>query len=966
MHRRQSLRPRALDIHSRIRIIRSDEDIVVEEEDGGAPAITSLQELTEMIDDQPAKPKRKKHIPIPVNSLVPDYEKEVAPDYVLPTSYIKMSLNFQSQGAIPASSNTPEKVEVDLEAEDMQWLKSHPKYGELGDPRYQLSYEQFAKMLDVLEKATALINPGVITLAEADELFLIQLQLKSNPLNRVTTDVYNYWVTKRQQLKRPLLRKYWPQTPLNDTNPHLVFRPREKERYKLRKHRKNDMEGLRKLQQLRNDFERVRHLLEMVKRRERFKRMMVDFLDETRRQSVHDVLASAIPSLPPRHPKIPTEEDRENKHKKKKKKKDKKHRRDSVDEHTSPGSYLLKSASTLEVQRLPVLTFLEKQQDENKDVDEIPPADVGAVVSFPSYPPSGAHMFANIRSRIGRGGRLIMDRVPIYKSYSEFEAPPLLTSLPTSTTPTPTHVIVPNIPPQSTSQLSSLGTTRRQRLEAICSMSDSEDELVTMDTIEEDKVRQLKYTLAIRFTNDIYALVPINMKNDIELLMALYRTLESDVTAFFISQGTIIETLLNSLCTRVTQLEQVHIVQSTSVAKDADFTALEMRVTSLEEVVHTLAKDLQLVHHDAHSSKVNELHAQERELANLPEKAMTNCVEKITMGVTSTEFEALAQELQRLQNACINLNSTAPSIEATKISIGSAASDLAAITSPTDYNGLNRSSMIARLRNSLIAVSKNIEMYCENDQDDDTLQQPEEWQKTLSRCSSKELHDHEKLLENQLAACPRQEDVMQHLENLQHKIAHETNSTSQATAALEELREKFQTLPTNDMVQNLQQTLQSKADKVDIARLQRDQYDQSMLGLSKMPLKCLSCDQYLPRPKYQIESWKATPESPRSTVNLRPLDKRESAKAPKHTPLVHRNINLKQNYVSTSSIEYINNTVVKLEKHRPVSALARGTSVTPTQFKMEMPTIPSAPSLVQKPQSDFQKYSFYYLGQDNN
>lgn len=37
-----------------------------------------------------------------------------------------------------------------------------------------------------------------------------------------------------------------------------VFRPREKERYKLRKHRKNDLDSFRKLQQVKKDFEKVR------------------------------------------------------------------------------------------------------------------------------------------------------------------------------------------------------------------------------------------------------------------------------------------------------------------------------------------------------------------------------------------------------------------------------------------------------------------------------------------------------------------------------------------------------------------------------------------------------------------------------------------------------------------------------------------------------------------------------------
>ena len=66
---------------------------------------------------------------------------------------------------------------------------------------------------------------------------------------------------KGRNLGKPLLRRFWPATSPTDSNPHCVFRPREKERYKLRKHRKNDVDAFRKLQQLRRDFETARDLV---------------------------------------------------------------------------------------------------------------------------------------------------------------------------------------------------------------------------------------------------------------------------------------------------------------------------------------------------------------------------------------------------------------------------------------------------------------------------------------------------------------------------------------------------------------------------------------------------------------------------------------------------------------------------------------------------------------------------------
>ncbi len=48
-HRRQSLRPRTLDIHSRIKIIRSDEDLIMDDEEVAGPTkVTSIQELAEV------------------------------------------------------------------------------------------------------------------------------------------------------------------------------------------------------------------------------------------------------------------------------------------------------------------------------------------------------------------------------------------------------------------------------------------------------------------------------------------------------------------------------------------------------------------------------------------------------------------------------------------------------------------------------------------------------------------------------------------------------------------------------------------------------------------------------------------------------------------------------------------------------------------------------------------------------
>ncbi|KAF1782683.1 Ankyrin repeat-containing domain [Phytophthora cactorum] len=325
--RRSSLRPRQIDIHARMRIIREEEDLDADDDGtGGAsqPHATFQQLVANLEARQKAggqSKRNKKDIPIPVILPVPSYDISVSADFEVPTSYVRFQALPRDEDATGSEALGPESqdVEVDLDLEDMRWLRLHPKYGVDGDPRYQLSQERFGQMLDALEKASALLNPNVMTLAEAEDVFAKRLSMHKTPLNRVTCDVYAYWAAKRQKLRRPLLRRFWPQTPLNDTNPHAVFRPREKERYKLRKHRKNDLEGFRKLQQLRVDFERVRRLLDLVRRRERAKRLQLDFLDEIRRQAEHE-LTNRGPNAAVRKPVIPVDEERE-RHKKKKKKK---------------------------------------------------------------------------------------------------------------------------------------------------------------------------------------------------------------------------------------------------------------------------------------------------------------------------------------------------------------------------------------------------------------------------------------------------------------------------------------------------------------------------------------------------------------------------------------------------------------------------------------------------------------------
>ena len=151
------------------------------------------------------------------------------------------------------------------------WIQNNPKFHHATvDVMHYLTAESFQKIITFLEKQAG-YSPDILPQIHAERL--IMERFKSMWPYEVAIilvpELYQYWIKKREKKGKPLCRRYWPQTPASDTNPHHVFRPRDKERYRLRRQqRKNDIEAYRKMQQLRREFGRARELLQLVLERE--------------------------------------------------------------------------------------------------------------------------------------------------------------------------------------------------------------------------------------------------------------------------------------------------------------------------------------------------------------------------------------------------------------------------------------------------------------------------------------------------------------------------------------------------------------------------------------------------------------------------------------------------------------------------------------------------------------------------
>lgn len=219
----------------------------------------------------------------------------VEASFKLPDSYIRT----KKLPILPPGVEI-EGLEYNLELEDEEWLSGHKVIGPKGEMAGALDADRMEKMIDELEKATGAVD--AISLADAESVLEARLGMQPIGSNKtVIAEVWAYWAGKRAALKKPLLRRFWPVTSINDSNPHLVFRPREKERYKLRKHRKNDGEAYRRLQLLQRDFGQVQNLLQMVKRREQMKLAALKLQEEQYLQTLAEMCGQQ------RKPKIPKE-----------------------------------------------------------------------------------------------------------------------------------------------------------------------------------------------------------------------------------------------------------------------------------------------------------------------------------------------------------------------------------------------------------------------------------------------------------------------------------------------------------------------------------------------------------------------------------------------------------------------------------------------------------------------------------
>ncbi|KAJ8751206.1 hypothetical protein K2173_016387 [Erythroxylum novogranatense] len=268
---RLSFRPRPLDIHKKLPIVKSVKDF---EEDDTSTSTRNSQLLrlaaAETDNEVHLIPTKKlaPEIPTPQFLVVDTYERDYGRTFTQPTTYLR---------ARGARAELGDFVEYDIDNEDEDWLV------DFNNERKNLSPEKFEALMFKLEVLDhkARERAGVIAPTLGSPIpVLLQLDTAIEALQAQAQfvhiqSVYNYWREKREKWQKPILRRLQPPPPVNDTNPYNVFRPREKaHRLHTRRmqRRENNVQSFEKLRQVRRNLDQAKSILEALIRREEKKR----------------------------------------------------------------------------------------------------------------------------------------------------------------------------------------------------------------------------------------------------------------------------------------------------------------------------------------------------------------------------------------------------------------------------------------------------------------------------------------------------------------------------------------------------------------------------------------------------------------------------------------------------------------------------------------------------------------------
>mmetsp|Transcript_14929 Transcript_14929/g.37829 ORF Transcript_14929/g.37829 Transcript_14929/m.37829 type:complete len:482 (+) Transcript_14929:307-1752(+) len=274
MATRTSFRPRQVDINRLLPLVRKLEDL----DTGDSFASRGVTHGHEALDAEneailTIKQEKKKvaEIPIPTINTVATYEEDYKPVFGVDEG--------EKRPYIRHKAHAEEFVDYDMDGTDEKWLARFNQ--QQASPLYCLEESTLELMIQKLEELSAGNGTSSSSGGQQGKGFRSQafdvLRGATGCRHSVLQAVYDYWRKKRAAYGMPLLRRLQPPTSASDQNPYAVFRPRDKpHRPQTRRRRENDVSSYEKMKALQSNMKAGRELLACVARRELKKREMSD------------------------------------------------------------------------------------------------------------------------------------------------------------------------------------------------------------------------------------------------------------------------------------------------------------------------------------------------------------------------------------------------------------------------------------------------------------------------------------------------------------------------------------------------------------------------------------------------------------------------------------------------------------------------------------------------------------------
>ncbi|KAL2815934.1 enhancer of polycomb-like-domain-containing protein [Aspergillus granulosus] len=249
------------------------------------------------------------HIPTPETVLSNlRYDELYPPVFSQPATYIRFSSTVEDCCGCP----------YNMTEEDDVFLKI---MNEKRDVANRCTEDQFEEVMNFFEETArlkqpfaAVDNPPVLSFAEMQESMDATVE---EVVKRFAKDIYDHWKsTRTNNENRPLLAslKFETGQETDDTDPYVCFRRREVRQ--IRKTRGRDAQSADKLRRLRKELEDARQLVALVRQRELARKEMLatervlflqraEFKDMKRKLNIKDDDEDLINQKPKKKPTVP-------------------------------------------------------------------------------------------------------------------------------------------------------------------------------------------------------------------------------------------------------------------------------------------------------------------------------------------------------------------------------------------------------------------------------------------------------------------------------------------------------------------------------------------------------------------------------------------------------------------------------------------------------------------------------------